>query len=492
MNSILEIIQNQSAISPDKLCVADYDGKAYTYKQYWDRIVKISKYLTHLGLKKGDFVVLEKIKETDFTAMLFAIQLAGGVFIPLANGAADSTLEKINQETNPRFIICKNNRNISKNEILFSKFLENLDKFTSYNLDYDFPDKNTLAELLFTTGTTGESKGIMISHANNIALGENISYGVEMKKDNIELIPVTISHAYGLRSFYASMFNGSSVVFLDGFSNPKLFFLAIEKYKITSIALVPALLNIVFRLSDDYIGKYSEQLDYIQCGSAALSEDNKAMLCKLLPKTRLYNFYGSTESGRSCILEYNFDKNRVNCIGRPAHNADFKIVDDHGEFIESSRDNLGRLASAGAMNMISYWGKIEDESSFLKDGYILSNDICYIEDGYVYFMGRKGDIINIGGNKVAPLEIEEVANAYPLVLESACMPTEDSLLGQVPLLYLVLKDISSFEKKEFLAYLANKLEKFKLPKQINIIDEIPRMYNGKIDRKALKNSQDKK
>lgn len=485
MQSILEAIKIHSEEEPNKLCIADYNGATYSYSEYWELINAVASFFFSKGLDKKDCVVIESIQSGLFTGIALGIQLAGGVFVPAEKSVPEDRLHEIISETKAKFYVSINNRLSIENEILLSEVIEYVESDQWQITDWSLPEKSNLAEILFTTGTTGKSKGIMINHQGNLALAENISYGVQMKKNNIELIPVPINHSYGLRSFYASMFNGSSLVLLDGFANPRDFFIAIDKYNVTSIALVPAIINMMLRISKDYIKKYSEQLDYIQSGSAALSEDAKDRLCKLLPKSRLYNFYGSTESGRCCILNYNEERDKIGCIGKPAYNASFEIIGNDAEIILSSKDNIGRLACKGKMSMLGYWNAPSETKEVMVNEYILTNDLCYIEDGYIYYVGRKGDVINVGGNKVSPMEIEEVANSFSDIQESVCIPIKDELLGQAPKLYVVLNDGIDFDKLRLIDYLSESLEEFKIPKGIEVIQKIPRMYNGKIDRKSL-------
>jgi acyl-coenzyme A synthetase/AMP-(fatty) acid ligase len=487
MESLLESIKKYAINQPAKLCVVDYNGNKYTYGEYWNLIIGIADYFKKIGLKKNDYVVVETVQSGLFTATAFGIQLAGGIFIPVEKKIQKERLEKIYLEINAKFVITVNRKINNKNCHQLSDIAKYANMVITDLEQFSMPHGNELAEILFTTGTTGDEKGIMMSFEGDVALAENISYGVEMKPNNIELIPVPISHSYGLRSFYASMFNGSSVILLDGFANFRNFFMAIEKYSVTSVALVPAIINMILKISKDYIKKYSKQLDYIQSGSAALPEESKKALCNLLTDSRLYNFYGSTESGRCCLLNYNKEKNKTRCIGKPAYNASIAIVDDKRHIINSSRDNIGRLACKGKMNMIGYRNDPATTKKVLsEEGYIITSDFCYIEDDYVYYVGRQDDVINVGGNKVSPMEIEEVANGYKSILESVCVPIDDELIGQCPKLFVLMKEKNAFNKIEIIKYLSKTLEEFKVPKIIEEISEIPRMYNGKIDRKLLK------
>ena len=294
MRSLLELIRNNAKNQPEKLCIANYNGRKYSYSEYWKLINSIANFFKKLGLKKGDCVIAEAQQSGLFTATSFGIKLAGGVFVPVEKNIQQERLKKISLETNAQFVVKVNKNMMGKNCLQLSGIESYANTILTNVEQFAIPKGNELEEIIFTTGTTGEAKGIMMSSEGNFALSENIAYGVEMKSNNIELLPVPLNHSYGLRSFYASMFNGSSVILVDGFANIKNFFNAIEKYHVTSMALVPAIINIILKISKDYIKNYSEQLDYIQSGSAALSERSKKALCEFLPNSRLYNFYGST------------------------------------------------------------------------------------------------------------------------------------------------------------------------------------------------------
>ncbi|MBE6817230.1 MAG: long-chain fatty acid--CoA ligase, partial [Ruminococcaceae bacterium] len=209
-------------------------------------------------------------------------------------------------------------------------------------------------------------------------------------------------------------------------------------------------------------------------------------ICALLPDTRLYNFYGSTESG--CIVIYNFNtqNSKENCIGKPTHNAEILIVDDNHHPIESSSENTGLLASVGAMNMRGYYMDEEETKSVLVDGVVYTNDIAYFdEDGDIILLGRQGSVINVGGKKVSPDEIENAAKQIKGVIDCGCIPVPDGMLGSVPKLFVETKNEDAFDAVMIHNELAKMLEPFKVPKQIVWIEKIPRTFNGKLIRREL-------
>ncbi len=286
------------------------------------------------------------------------------------------------------------------------------------------------------------------------------------------------------------MANGSSVVFVSKITLLKKMFQMMDEYGATSMDLSPSMLSIIFKMSKDRIGEYADRLDYIQLGSAPLPEEDKQHLARLLPNTRLYNFYGSTEAGCSCLLDFNEAPGKKGCIGKPAVNAHFIVVDENRNEIKSSADNLGFLASSGAINMKEYFKAPELTREAMPDGdYIYTKDLGYIdEEGYVYMLGRKDDVINYAGIKISPEELEALIVKNPLIKDCALIPVEDALTGQAPKLFIALEDDAkdSFDLKQFKIFLSEVIDANKQPKYIEIIDEIPRTFNGKIRRKDLR------
>ena len=485
--SIVECIARHSLTQPDKLCLAD-SKKSMSYAEIWSNIYGLAKNFTDLGIKKGDCIVIECTQNVDYMICEFAIQLAGAVFVPLEKNAAFNRVEEITADVDCKLYIGKK----ALIETIPFMDIKTVPEFTfagDINIDeIVFPAPDDTAEILFSTGTTGKSKGIELSHMNDFALAENVKYGTKMKENNVELIPMPLSHSHGLRRTYGNMLNGSSVVFSNGVTLLKQVFDLMDKYSVTSMDLAPSNLSIIFKLSGDRLGEYADVMDYIQLGSAPLPEADKIHLSEILPKTRLYNFYGSTEAGCSCLLDFNETSGKKGCIGKPAVNADFIVVDENRNDITATAtaDEPGFLASSGSINMKGYWKEPELTAEAMADGFIYTKDLGYIdEDGFIYMLGRKDDVINYGGFKIAPEDIEGQVHKHPAIADCACIPVKDELMGQAPKLFIALKKDADYDAKEFRSFLKTALDANKQPKVIEIIDEIPRTFNGKIQRKKL-------
>ena len=511
--SIVENLAHNAIKSPNKLCLAD-EAKSLTYKEAWDGICGLAMELSRRGVAKGSCVTVECNQSADYMIWVFAVQLLGAIFVPLEKNAATGRVVEIAEETEA--VLHAGPREVPELSDEPGSQIPHMDidAWSVYALgqtrdnvywgsieDLDliaFPETDDVAEILFSTGTTGKSKGIVLTHKADVALAENVCTGVQMKPDNVELIPMPTSHSHGLRRTYANMANGSSVVYADNIMLLKKVFELMDTYHVTSMDLSPSMLGIFFKLSKDRLGDYADVLDYIQLGSAPLSEEDKAHLSRILPKTRLYNFYGSTEAGCSCLMDFNGSTENAGdtgglsarapgCIGRPAVNAEFIVVDEDRQPIKSAPDNLGFLASRGAINMKEYFKAPELTAQATDGEYIYTKDLGYIDnEGFVYMLGRKDDVINFGGVKISPEEIESQVIKSSMVRDCACVPVDDPLTGQAPKLFIALEPDTEYDAKAFKSFLAEVLDANKQPKYIEVIDQIPRTFNGKIKRNELR------
>ncbi|MGN0038351.1 MAG: class I adenylate-forming enzyme family protein [Coriobacteriales bacterium] len=484
MNSMVEVLAGHAAAQPQALFCADPQA-SYTYAQGWSWARRIASALLERGLKAGDYLVVECTQDTRFLLLDMGAELAGVVFVPFERRAAQARVDDICAEVEPALVVLDSEYNTSAPAVGFDELLAQAQGAPEAELP--FPAADDLAEILYTTGTTGKSKGIECTHRNNIALAENIMYAVQMRPGSVELLPLPINHSHGIRCCYANLLNGGAVVIVDGVMRVAEIFQLLQDYTVRAMDLSPTAAQVLMRLTRGKLADFNEQLDYIQIGSSALPEETKELLQESFPDVRLYNFYGSTESGRTCALDFNAERGRKNCIGKPTKNSTFIIVDQDRKPIESSADNTGLVATAGPMNMRGYFKQPELTAAAMENGFVYTKDLGYIdEDGYVYVLGRADDIINFKGIKIAPEEIEETARSYRKVVDCACVPLADKDAGQVPKLFISVKNPERFDRKEFYAFLVESLDKNKVPKEIEIIDEIPRSANGKLQRAKLR------
>lgn len=490
MNSIVEALSYYAKERPDRTAVIA-DDEEITYRELWREVQGFAEFLREKNLPKGSRITVKAAPSIWFAVSCFGIHLSGNVHVPMEKTIGKDGITAIAKELDASLIIsdiepgsCPE-RNFEC--IDSGKVRDIAREYYSEGLEFDFPTLDMTCDIMFTTGTTGKSKGVMESHRAVVAVSENVQYGAEIPENNIYLVPAPINHASAIRKLYVSILTGTTVVLLDGFTDVKKFFAYIEKYHVTSILMPPSAVRMILLLAAKELARYSGQIHHIHTGSAAFPEADKEKLCEILPDTRLYFAYGSSEAG--CVSMYDYSKNRglISCVGKPNKNANIFIVDENGQPIASSKTNQGLIAISGGMTMQGYYNEPEMTAKVLKDGVVYTSDIGYIdEEGFVYVLGRADDVINTGGLKIAPTEIENVVLRYPDIADCACFGVEDRMGGVVPKLNVVVKNGRLLDVAKLREHMQHHLEAFKIPRQIQTVDELPKTSNGKLDRKKLK------
>lgn len=481
-NSVIAYIKDYATTQPDKYAVCEL-RKNVTYSQYWERICKMATILLTKDVIKGTHVVLRCTQNIDYLVIFSALQYIGAIPIPVEKTSGADRMKEIAEAVDATVIIADEEMEgvcLYKSKELV-KEAEN-----AREAQIELPQRDDVSMILFTTGTTGKSKGVVMTHLGDVAISENVIQGTEMTKENVEIIPMPLNHAFGIRRYQSDMVQGATVCLMDGMVFVGTVWKLIDKYSVTAMALSPASLSMIFELSGDRIGEYKNQLQYIQIGSAPLPESDKQRLIWLMPKLRLYNFYGSSEAGCSCILDFNSADNKVGCIGRPTVNSLIRFVDENGAEVSNvSEENPAPLAWGGTFVMKEYYKEPELTAETMVDGYIITKDLAYLdEEGRCILVGRSDDIINYGGSKISPAEIEDCARGYDQIVECAYSSRPDTITGECPVMLVVKRD--GYDQAAFEAYLAEHLEGYKMPREYYFTDEIPKTFKGSLLRKQIK------
>lgn len=483
IRSIIEALEHFSKETPDRLCIAD-DNSEYTYREMWQKVEIYAAALKKRNVQKEDKIVVECTQDARYLVICLACQRIGAVFVPVENKMTPEKTTQIVTDVNAKCFFTENIKTGLEQECSIASLEQETVERVEQKISY--PTGDDIAEILFTTGATGKSKGIVLSNENNIAIAENIISGTEKERNCIELIFFPLSHSHGIRSCYANLLNGSASVIAKNIMNLKWIFSSMEKYKVTALDISPNAAHILLKLSKGALADYKTQITCVQVGTAFLDEELKEELIGIRPHSRLYNFYGSTESGRVCVLDFSRIRGKEGCIGKPAVNAKFMMTDEARNPIQTSREHPGLIAVSGKMNMVGYLNDKELTEKTKHGGYIYTNDVGYIdEDGYVYVLGRADDVINYKGIKIMPEEIEKQALRYEEIVDCACVAEDDKMCGQIPKLFVQVKDKNTFREVELMKFLSKIIEVSRMPQKIVVIDEIPRTSNGKILRRKL-------
>jgi long-chain acyl-CoA synthetase len=478
--SLEEKIFNFSVQMPNKTALIE-KKRTISYKELYQNIWSTKLFLEkEYSIIKGDTVVVAANKNLNFIYAYFAIHLIGAKVIPLDEQIQKDRLAFIIEKTKPRLIIgLENEDKITSFDFSLLKDLELIDVPNQIEFPNDFEE----ADILFTTGTTGEPKGVVLTHGNLAASANNINAFIKNDSDDIELLALPISHSFGLGRIKCVLSVGGTLVLLGSIVNMKRMFRTFEEQKITGFGMVPASWQYIQKMSGDRLKDFASNLNYIELGSAYMSAEEKQVLINLFPSTRICMHYGLTEASRSAFMEFHTDATSLNTIGKPSPNVEISIKDGSGKTLSSGEE--GEICVKGNHVTLGYFTNSNTE--FFHEDYFRTGDIGSIDnEGYIHLKGRYKEIINVGGKKLSPIEVESKIQEFDNLLESACVGIKDpeGILGEVVKAFIV-KNNSTNNFETINDYLKSKLESYKIPAFYEWVDEIPKTKSGKIQRQKL-------
>lgn len=468
--TIVEYAAENAAKIPDKIALIT-PQKSLTYSELFRLARGWANYLTKSGTRKGDVIALRASQTVDYAVQYLGTSLARAVIAPMGKTLSDDALTEAANKISAAKIIYD-----EKNILDIAE--QNFDSQSTIN----FPSLKDTADIIFTTGTTGASKGVERTQESITAIAENHMLGCEYKNDSVVIVVGPFNHTGAHTQLVASIMKGSSLYILDGTVNLKAFFEALDYPGRVACLLPPSALRVIFQLTGNKIGEYKNKIDFILTESSYLPESDKERLCELLPDSRLYNQYGASEASSMTCFDYNKYRGKIDCVGFPMKNSKVLIVDENHNEIKSSRENPGLVAFTGDTVMKGYVNDYELTQKTLINGIVYSNDLGYIDsDGFVYVIGRRDDVINIGGLKVAPTEVESEALKFERIADCVCIAVPDKISGNALKLLVVADNEVNITKLN--SFLLDRLENYKVPKFYERVDKVARTFNGKINRK---------
>lgn len=450
------------------------NGCEITYGQLGANIKKAATVLNSIGVKAGDRIILSAHKDIEYIYLYFGAHILGVTNVIVDAESNEERLRYIESKVEP--VCCFGYQSNLYPSKQFSEL--NFDESDEYRGSVDNLSESDIAEILFTTGTTGNPKGVCLSYHNIYSSATNINEYIQNTAEDVELLGLPICHSFGMGRIRCSLIKGSTIVILNGFANVRNFIKAFEEYHITGFGVVPAAWAFIRKMSGTRISKYAEQIRYIEIGSAAMPLDTKKEMLQMFPNTRICMHYGLTEASRNCFQEFH-DEEHLTSIGKPVcEKVDVRIFDESGK--QLSDGEKGELCVKGNMVLTRYLEDKDSENAFFGE-YFRTGDCGYKDaDGYIYLIGREKELINVGGKKVSPMEVEDAIIALG-VGECVCAPIKDELMGELVKCY-VLKDSTSLTFNQIAEALKDKLELYKQPVAYEWIDKIPMTSSGKKQR----------
>jgi len=464
--TILSMLQYYAENTPDQICLIDAaHGERITYAAFWSQILRYVKLV-----QPDKRYILQTRQTIAHLVAFYGIQAAKSVAIPVEATTASERLNELADQFGAEILPVE--YTLDNEEAVFVP-----------------PDSEQIACVICTTGTTGKNKGVMSSFRCRFCGADNVRYSYEITSDDVAFVPQVLSHSGGLRRVEAMLVSGATAVIMGAAMLFGSVFDAIKKYHCNILQFVPAQVAQILNRAERMLLEAAPQIRIVSVGSAVIPEHDKERLRELLPGVRLFNDFGSTEAIGSAYFEWSAFPPKPDCIGTASLHSKIVFLDDEGALMGStSRSCPGLIATEGGTLMSGYLNEPQLTAQVMRDGRVLSADLGYEgEDGMVYILGRRDDIIVSGANKIAPSEIEDAVLRIPGVKECACVPKPDEIMGQMPALFVVWeKEALPFER--LTEALSKKVDKFKIPRSENIytIDTLPRTPGtGKIIKRKL-------
>jgi len=509
-----QFLERSAGRFPEKIALVCGDRRL-TYREIEEQCNRLAHGLIASGVQRGDRVAVYLDNSVEAALSIFAALKAGAVFLMINPTTKTEKLAYILNNCRATVLITHAKkldalkdglqqmphlRNVIVAGTMIKAVESGAKRFVSLNdllIEHDtsvgVPAKRCididLAALIYTSGSTGNPKGVMMTHLNMVTAARSITQYLENTHDDIILSALPLSFDYGLYQVLMGFLAGATVILEPSFAYPQVILERLSSENVTGFPLVPTMAAILLQMKGLSPGRFP-RLRYITNTAAALPPSHIERLRGLFPATRIYSMYGLTECKRVSYLPPDQLAIRPSSVGKAIPNTEVYIVDERGGRVGSG--TVGELVVRGAHVMKGYWEKPEETDRVLKPGPLPGEKVLYTGDlfrmdgeGYLYFVGRKDDIIKTRGEKVSPKEVEAVLYTLSEVKEAAVVGVEDPILGQAIKAVLVLADGAALSERDVMRHCAARLEDFMVPKSVEFRSSLPKTTTGKISKREL-------
>ncbi len=515
--NLFKVLEKSAALFPSNRAVIYYD-EHITYQELYNKVISLSEYLHTLNLKQNSRIGIFFENSIDYIIAYFAITKAGHTIVPLDTSLHPEKLLTILDDADIqtlfvhfryqrtfkklydmnhslKHIISEKDFKLKTDSITYNNFVnifattpEVILKSNSLpNWDDVDASKHELAAMFYTSGSTGEAKGVMLSHKNLIAntIG-TVEYLKLTEKDSL-LVILPFYYIYGNSLMLTHIATGATLVIDNRFMYAETILDTMEQEKVTGLSGVPSNFLILLNKST-FTDRKFPHLRYMTQAGGAMAPDVIKRILDAFPDKELYIMYGQTEaSPRITWLPPEKVQSKIGSIGIEVKGLEVNLFDENGA--EVSSGEVGEIVVGGSSVMLGYWHQPEEQKSVLKKGKLYTGDLAKRDSGgYLYIVGRKKEIIKSGGNRISVKEIEETLLSNRKIHEVAVFGIDDDIFGEAVKAVIVVRDGEELDEKEIQKFVRSLLPEFKVPKYIKFLDNLPKTQAGKVDKKSLKQS----
>jgi fatty-acyl-CoA synthase len=481
-----------------------FENKRFTYREFNERVNQLAQTLVQRGLRKGERVAVLLFNSNHFVEAYFATAKAGGIFTPINFRFAPEEVRYILNHSDARHflfgeefsdLVIGIRSHLKKVGVFISvgdKKLkgalnyETLIRKTRKEEPHDNVTEKDVCQLMYTSGTTGKPKGALITHGNVLWNLVNGIVGREEIEGEVSLIVGPLYHTAALNNHFTIRVAMAGTSILVKSFEPKKVMEIIEKEKVNVISGAPAMYNLLLAFPD--IKRYdTRSITKCTTGASILPHETKKRLLKLFPNAKgVYDVYGCTEASPNItILKARDSLRKQECVGPPVPFLEVRIVDQKDGDV--SAGDIGELVCRGPNVMKGYYKDRKATLGALRGGWLHTGDLAKMDDeGFVYIVDRKKDMIVSGGENIYPREIEELLYRHPKVEDAAIIGVPDPTWGESVKAFVVLKKGETMKEEEVIEYCKKYLASYKKPRSVEFVKALPRNPSGKVLKTVLK------
>ncbi|RJP27002.1 MAG: long-chain-fatty-acid--CoA ligase [Actinobacteria bacterium] len=479
--------------------------KSCTYEEFNRRVNRAANGLLAAGLEKEDRVAGMFFNCVEFMEVYFACAKLGLIFIPLNFRLTPAELKGIFDDTETRALFFHSEFAAAMGELieLCAKPLEVVacvgDTIPDFACDYEEwsagfgeeepavpepPDIEDPQLIMYTSGTTGRAKGAVLPHRKTFWNTFNDALELLFDNDAVSLVAIPLFHSGGLNIITMPTFYTGGTIILQKFWNPEEALRIISGHKVTHFGAVPTMLQMMLDVPD--FDKYDlSSLKGVGIGGAPASRELLDRIVDQMKVPLLIQVFGCTET--SIVLSCS-NMEKIGSAGIPMFHSEVKVLNEDGEEVVPGSGEVGEICSRGPYVMLGYWNMPEETAEAMKDGWFHYGDLATVdEDGYIYIVDRKKDMIISGGENVYPAEVEKVLMEHPKIKDIAVIGMPDEKWGEAGHALILLENPDDpVTLEEITSFCKGKLARYKIPKQVTYTEAIPRTLTGKILKKELR------
>ncbi|MDE2269671.1 MAG: class I adenylate-forming enzyme family protein [Thiomonas sp.] len=493
------------------------EGVTTRYGELADRVEGIAAALRAHGVQRGERVALFLDNCVEMIAAMYAVLKIGAVFMPVNTLTKTDKLAYILNDSEACALFTQQElAETSRAALALNPSVRHCYMLTAYaqgKPDVGTPDPREcafpaalpgaacsptqpdlidqdLAAIIYTSGSTGDAKGVMLTHLNMLTALRSVRGYLGLRQDDIIVCALPLAFDYGLYQVLMAFSLGATVLLERSFTFPVKVLANMAQERVTVFPGVPTMFTLLTNLKALHEFDLSA-LRLITNTAAALPQTQIAQIRALFPQATLFSMYGLTECKRVTYLPPEQLDVRPGSVGRGMPNEEVWLADDEGRRLPNG--STGELVIRGSHVMRGYWRKPDQTAQRLRPGPIPGEMVLYSgdlfrtdEEGWLYFVARRDDIIKSRGEKVSPREVENVLHSLDGVFEAAVIGVDDALLGQAVKAFVVCKPGYTLTERDVIKHCLAHIENFMAPKYVEFVDALPRTDTGKIKKTGLR------